>query len=42
MVMNINQVFEQAAKEHQDGKLEEVERLYNSILEVQPEHLVNN
>ena len=40
--MNINQVFEQAAKAQQDGKLEEVERLYNSILEVQPDHLVNN
>ena len=40
--MNINQIFEQAAKEHQDGRLEEAERLYNSILEVQPDHLEAN
>ena len=40
--MNINQIFKQAAKEHLDGRLEEAERLYNSILEVQPEHLTSN
>ena len=41
--MNIDQVFQQAVTKHQEGKLDEAERLYRSILEVEPQHLdVNN
>ena len=42
MEININQTFEKAVKAHQNGKLEEAERLYYSILELQPEHLNAN
>ena len=40
--MNINQIFNQALTAHQEGKLEEAERLYREILKVQPEHLDTN
>ena len=42
MVMNINQIFEQAVKEHQDGRLEEAEHLYRLILKKNSEHLDSN
>jgi tetratricopeptide (TPR) repeat protein len=43
MELTVNQIFEQAIKFHREGKLEEAERLYRSILKIQPEHIdVNN
>ena len=42
MEKSINQIFNQALTAHQEGKLEEAERLYREILKVQPEHLDTN
>ena len=43
MKLDINQKFKQAISAHQEGELEEAERLYREILEVQPSNLdVNN
>ena len=40
--MDINQTFEHAIKLHREGELDEAERLYLSILDVQAEHLDAN
>ena len=40
--MDINQILQQAVNAHQNRKLEEAERLYYSILELQPENLDAN
>jgi Flp pilus assembly protein TadD len=42
MELTVNQIFEQAIKFHREGKLEEAERLYRSILKIQPEHINTN
>ena len=42
MVMNINQIFEQALIAHQEGRLEEAEHLYRLILKKNSEHLDSN
>ena len=42
MKPTVNQAFEQAVTFHREGKLEEAERLYRSILKIQPEHLDAN
>ena len=44
MKLDINQKFKQAISTHQEGKLEEAENLYRTILKTQPQHLdtINN
>ena len=42
MQKDINQILQQAVNAHQNRKLEEAERLYYSILELQPENLDAN
>jgi Flp pilus assembly protein TadD len=38
MRLNINQALQQAVTAHNEGKFEEAEKLYRSILEVEPKH----
>ena len=38
MEKSINQIFNQALTAHQEGKLEEAEKLYQEILKTQPKH----
>ena len=42
MKLDINQIFKQAVSQQQEGKLDEAERLYREILEVQPKHQDSN
>ena len=38
MVLTIKQVLQQSVSAHKEGKLEEAERLYRTILQSQPKH----
>ena len=40
MKITVNQLLEKAITTHQEGRLEEAERLYQKILETQPTHIV--
>ena len=42
MKLNINLLLDEAIKAHQQGRLEEAEQLYRSILENQPTNLDAN
>ena len=37
--LNIDQSFQQAIEHHQAGRLQDAERLYRAILQVQPDHI---
>ena len=39
MEPTINQILQQAINNHQEGRLEEAEKLYLKILKIQPTHL---
>ena len=39
MELPVNKLFQQAIKAHQEGKLEEAEQLYRSILKTDPKNL---
>ena len=40
--MELNKLLQQAAVAHQQGKLDEAERLYREILKIEPKHPATN